>query len=139
MKLNKAGEVVKSRWQWLAKHYEYISLDEFAVMPNHVHGILIINKHVNVNRRDNPRIVPTNMGLSQKVYSRRYNTLSKTINAFKTTASKRIHQLDVVEFKWQRSFYEHIIRNEKSLNKIRRYIRNNPIKWDIDKNNPDNQ
>jgi REP element-mobilizing transposase RayT len=60
MKLNKAGEVVKSRWQWLAKHYEYISLDEFAVMPNHVHGILIINKHVNVNRRDNPRIVPTN-------------------------------------------------------------------------------
>lgn len=134
MKLNRYGEIVEKQWLWLEKHFEYIELDEYIVMPNHFHGILMITKYVNSGRRDNPRIVPTNT----KTYQRRFNTLSKTINAFKTTSSKLIHKSGLIKFKWQRSFYDHIIRNEKNMLKIRKYINLNPIKWGFDKLNSDN-
>jgi len=63
------------------------------------------------------------------VASRRHNTLSKTINAFKTTSSKHIHIAGNAEFRWQRSFHDHIIRDTAELSRIRRYIANNPMKW----------
>jgi REP element-mobilizing transposase RayT len=64
--------------------------------------------------------------------------LSDVIGAFKTTSSKLIHQMGLLEFNWQRSFYDHIIRNEKILNKIRQYIEFNPAQWYHDRNNPKN-
>ncbi|NHZ85029.1 MAG: hypothetical protein GWP19_04010 [Planctomycetia bacterium] len=63
-------------------------------------------------------------------------SLSELIGVFKTTSSKLIHRTGLPDFLWQRSFYDHVIRNERSLYKIRKYIRYNPLKWYIDKNNP---
>ncbi|MGH7909933.1 MAG: transposase, partial [Thermodesulfobacteriota bacterium] len=65
------------------------------------------------------------------------NSLASIIGQFKSTTTKRIHSIGNSDFAWQSRFYDHIIRNEKSLQKIREYIHNDPLKWDIDENNPD--
>ncbi len=105
MVLNYQGQIVEQQWQWLAKQYSYVKLDEYVVMSNHVHGILIIDDS------DRSRPVPTH----------HIKSLSSLIGAFKTTSSKLIHQNGLSDFSWQRSFYDHIIRNDESLIKIRDY------------------
>lgn len=123
MLLNKFGKIIETQWEWLAHQYPYIQLDEFVIMPNHIHGILIN--------------VGTGRDLSLR--NQKIKSLSEIIGAFKTTSSKMIHQNGLNEFKWQRSFYDHIIRNEKSLIHIREYIINNPLNWDLDSENQRNQ
>jgi REP element-mobilizing transposase RayT len=92
-------------------------------MPNHCHGILIIDPDVgNGRNRSLPKIKP----------------LFELIGAFKTTSSKKIHEAGLREFKWQKSFYDHVIRNDKSLYRIRKYIINNPLKWEYDQENFNN-
>mgnify|MGYP000378727611 CR=1 FL=1 len=93
-------------------------------MPNHLHGIVIINNYVG-NGRD--RSLPIKI-----------KPLPELIGAFKTTSSKLIHQLGYNFFQWQKSYYDHIIRNKKSLEKIRQYIRYNHLKWGFDVENPKN-
>jgi len=124
MVLNEYGEIIEQRWLWLRRQYPYVKLDEFVVMPNHFHGILVIDSnHIIIgNGRDRSL---------QKI-----KPLSELIGAFKTTSSKLIHQSGLNVFRWQKSFYDHIIRNEKTLQKIREYIQNNPLKWDLDEYNP---
>jgi len=80
---------------------------------NHVHGIIII---VGTGHEESLQPKP----------------LSELVGAFKTTTSKRIHQLGMLSFQWQRSFYDRIIRNEVELNRIRQYIQTNPLRWDLD-------
>ena len=125
MVMDECGNAVAQQWQWLAVQYEYVELDEFVVMPNHFHGIIIIhNSNVGTGR---------DLSLQVKV-----KPLSALIGAFKTTSSKLIHSLGYHDFAWQRSFYDHIIRGDEALEKIRVYIRNNPLNWDLEKGKPDN-
>ena len=119
MTLNNYGNIIKQKWEWLPQQYSYIGLDEYIIMPNHLHGILIINKR-------------TGRDLSLQI---KIKSLSSLIGAFKTTSSKLIHQNGLSDFTWRRSFYDHIIRNDKSLHNIREYIRNNPATWDNDEEN----
>ena len=95
-------------------------------MPNHVHGILIIDSEEVGNGRD--RFLQDNP--TQKVKS-----LPELIGAFKTTSSKLIHESGLSIFKWQKSFHDHIIRNDKSLDRMRKYIHYNPLKWEYDQEN----
>jgi putative transposase len=134
MELNRTGELINRQWLWLRKQYNYIKLDDYTIMPNHVHGMLFIKNagKDNPNCRDNPRIVPTTIKVSPELYKRRYNLLSKAMNAFKTTSSKLIHQSGLLEFSWQRSFYDRIIRDEKEFMQIKKYIQENPLKWYYD-------
>ncbi len=113
MVLNLYGKIVREQWTWLSEQYSYLELDQWVIMPNHVHGIL----HMVGNGRDR--------SLHTKI-----KTLSELIGAFKTTSSKRIHQAGLLKFRWQKSFYDHIIRNEINLNRIREYIINNPSQWE---------
>jgi len=123
--LNDFGKIIKKQWLWLQDQYDYVYLDEFIIMPNHFHGILEI-------RSDRSRPVTTvNAQAHQKI-----KPLSQLIGAFKTRSSKYIHKQGLDDFQWQRSFYDHIIRKEESLNKIREYIMINPQEWNKDKNNP---
>ena len=125
IQLYRYGRVVDKCWKWLAEQYDYVQLDGYVVMPNHLHGIIII-------RRGGSRTAPT--GNTQT-----YKPLSRIIGAFKTVSTKKIniirntpgHKL------WQRNYYEHIIRNEEELNHIRQYIAENPINWKTDEENPD--
>lgn len=142
MVLNEYGLMVQKRWLWLKEHYEYVDLDEFIVMPNHFHGVLIITKdNVGVGRdlpdqndRKRNRTSP-DLSLHKSV---KIKPLSELIGVFKTTSSKLIHRTGLPNFSWQRSYYDHIIRNEKSLDNIRLYIQENPLSWETDRNNPEN-
>lgn len=119
MLLNKFGLLVDKCWNDLPNHYN-CSLDYYSIMPDHFHGIIIIEKTTKPDKKN---------------YS-----LSEMIRGFKTFSSKQINlELnDNPKFKWQKSFYDRIIRNEKELFRIRRYIVNNPLKWDLEKNLPEN-
>ena len=96
-------------------HYQNCMLDQFVIMPNHVHGILIIDYCMS------------------PVKPFKYS-LSEIIRGFKTFSAREINIKNPERFSWQRSFYDHIIRNEKSLYEIRNYIANNPLQWDLEKN-----
>ena len=115
MVLNDFGTIAEQQWHWLGEQYSYIVLYEFVVMPNHIHGIIEINRS-RIKSSDPIKIKP----------------LSELIGAYKTSVSKQIHLAGFIEFKWQRSFYEHIIRDEKSLETISDYILNNPENWERD-------
>ncbi len=129
MGLNHFGEVVQTCWNDLAKHYPHAESDVFVVMPNHVHGIIVLGdlSDVRAGLKPAPTVV-------------KRCGLSEIIRAFKTFSSRQInelrgrHRIPV----WQRNYYEHVIRNENDLNEIREYIVNNPLKWDLDGDNPDN-
>ncbi len=122
-KLTELGQIININWQNIENQYDNIGLDRFIIMPNHIHGILIINEYGN---RADTRPAPT---------------LSDIVCSFKSKCSveylKYIKQNDLnISYQiWQRSFHDHVIRNEKSLREIREYIVNNPLNWDIDKNN----
>ncbi len=148
MILNEAGKMVQTVWRDLPKRFPFIELDQFVVMPNHFHGILILNDRV--DRRGESRIRPVMGGGGSKQGEhkvRPYGTLDKTVGrivqAFKSLVTheylNRIKTHGWPQFSgrlWQRNYYEHIIRNEKSLNKIRQYIMVNPLNWPLDIENP---
>ena len=124
MALNELGRIVKKKWEWLSNQYAYVDLGEFVVMPNHVHGIIYINASVGTGR-------DLSLQKTQKIKS-----LSELIGAFKTTSSKEINESkQLPDFRWQRSFHDHIIRNENELEKISEYIKYNPLNWDDDEFN----
>ena len=130
--LNRIGNIVKERWLWLSEQYQYVKLDEYIIMPNHLHGIVIIDSSNIVKT-----VVGTGLDLSLQQKTKTLS-LSNLIGAFKTTSSISIHESGFNDFQWQRSFYDHIIRNEKSLFNIQKYIQENPAKWELDRNNIEN-
>jgi putative transposase len=109
--LNELGKIVEKQWLWLEEHYPYVKLHSFVVMPNHFYGILEIDSG----------------NLAIKIKS-----LSQLIGAFKTTSSKLIHLAGYDDFCWQRSFHDHIIRNDISYGRISDYIETNPDRWKVD-------
>jgi REP element-mobilizing transposase RayT len=127
---NKYGKIVESRWSWLKDQYHYVELDAFVVMPNHVYGLIKIIGSTVMTGRD---LSLPDLSLPMPV---KIKSLSEIIGAFKTTSSKDIHLAGFLNFYWQRSFYERIIRSEVEAIKIRQYIRNNPANWDYDDENP---
>ncbi|MGZ3524430.1 MAG: transposase [Thermodesulfobacteriota bacterium] len=123
MNLNICGEIVSKCWYDLPKHYLNCSLDSFIIMPNHVHGVVAI---------DNENVV----GNGLKPFPT--HGLSEIIRGFKSFSSRKINEeiRNDDEFQWQKSFYDHVIRTDQSLESIREYIQNNPLKWDLDRENP---
>ena len=125
IQLYEYGRIVDECWKWLSKQYDYVHLDRYVIMPNHLHGIIII-------REGDSRIAPT-----KKIQRRK--PLSRLIGAFKTVSTKQINIIRNTPRRklWQRNYYEHIIRSEEELNHIRQYIAENPLSWGTDKENPD--
>lgn len=114
MTLNGYGRIVDAQLDWLKDRYQYVEIHAKIVMPNHVHAVIEINRSLVADK--NVKI----------------KSLSELIGAFKTTSSKLIHKAEFIEFKWKRSFHDHIIRNDKSYQNIINYIHNNPEKWASD-------
>jgi REP element-mobilizing transposase RayT len=141
-------QLAEDCWLAIPDHAPGVELDEWVVMPNHVHGIIVQCGDIqgrdvqgrDVQGRDVQLNVPTARDPNNpfSIMSPRRNTLSVIIRTYKaavTTACRRIGRDD---FAWQRNYYEHIIRNERELNAIRQYIQNNPLKWALDRDNPTN-
>jgi REP element-mobilizing transposase RayT len=129
MVLNELGKIVKEEWLKTKEIRKKIDLDYFVVMPNHFHGIIIIEGCEFVETHG---IVETHGHASLHKVT---NNLSNIIRGFKGACTKRIHLNNIKSFSWQSRFYDHIIRNEKDLYRIREYIQNNPLKWVLDEYN----
>ncbi len=128
IQLNDTGRLVRDSWEWLAVQHPYVALDEYIVMPNHLHGIIVISDQCRGGSRTASNSMPP-------------KPLGRLIGAFKTVSTKRVNFASETPGKpiWQRNYYEHVIRNDKELTDIREYIVNNPIRWELDKYNPDFQ
>jgi len=126
--LSPVGLIVEEEWRRTATVRPNVSLDEFVMMPNHLHGILVINEGP---KKTSHRDVSTKPNLKS-------NSLGAIIGQFKSVCTKRIRGAGFLQFYWQQRFYEHIIRDERSLESIRQYIVDNPGKWDLDDDNPKN-
>lgn len=120
MLLNDVGKVTEKMWLSIPDHYQFVELDEYVIMPNHIHGIIIIDCD-NKNVED------------EIIRPQRKTNLSNVIKGFKIGVTKWCKKYNLQDFKWQRSYYDRIIRNEKELYNIRKYIRQNPFKWDLEK------
>jgi putative transposase len=120
VRLSTIGEIAKRCWQEIPAHFFNTELDEYIIMPNHIHGIILINS-----------------GRGEVTSPLRGITVGKIIAYFKYQSTKRINEIaDTPGIKiWQRNYYEHIIRDEKDLDNTREYIYNNPVKWLYDEEN----
>jgi len=113
----KIRQIVQHCWNEIPNHFSNVELDEFIVMPNHIHGIVVIKVG---DGHDRPL---------QNV--RQQQTLPKVIGSLKSAISNRLHHC-ISDFHWQRSYYDHVIRDDKELNNIRKYVNENPIEWNSD-------
>ena len=126
--LNEFGRAAEMGWLTTSLIRPNIELDEYIVMPNHLHGIVVINDYRGVLQ-----YAPIQKGLKSPS-----QTLGAIIRGFKSSVTKTINEMrDTAAIPvWQHNYYEHIIRNEDELNRIREYIINNPLQWSEDENNP---
>ena len=106
--INQHGTIVKNSIDKIPEIYPQVTVDKYVVMPNHVHMILVIHSVDNLI------------------------SITRIVGQFKMSVSKEIRKINPDMKVWQRSFHDHIIRNERSYQKIWEYIENNPIKWEED-------
>jgi REP element-mobilizing transposase RayT len=141
MRLNDAGKIVKQCWDEIPAHFPHVVLDEYVVMPNHVHGIIIlVNSDVGATHASplHDASPQRNNVSSARPRGPQRHSIASIVGSFKSATTKRINEhrgtprLPV----WQRNYYEHIIRNDESLNRIREYIITNPLRWHTDNQNP---
>ncbi len=129
--LNEAGRWAEQCWLAIPKHFPHVELDEYVIMPNHVHGILCIP--VGVNKQSNPP-VGTN-DYSPRRINGTTKTIGSVIRGFKIGVTGWFRRKGIWSKIWQRNYYDHIIRNKESLFSIRNYIHNNPMNWAGDHQN----
>ena len=139
MKLSVVGKIVSEEWIKTEQIRKYVQLDEWVIMPNHFHGIVIINNDNVMCNVETPRrgvSTTSNQNPCHKLEWKSHS-LGSIICQFKSITTKRIRSIGDFNFTWQHRYYEHIIRNENKLNVIREYIQNNPLRWKLDNENPE--
>ena len=118
------GELAEKFWFEIPDHFPFITLDQFILMPNHIHGIICINSSEFHTYQPN-RFAPQS------------KNLPSVIRGFKA-AVKKFATINNIEFSWQPRYYDRVVRNENELVRIRRYIIDNPSNWQKDKENAEN-
>ncbi|MGZ2371543.1 transposase [Ancylomarina sp. YFZ004] len=138
MQLSEIGFLAYKYWLEISEHFPFVELDEFVVMPNHVHGIIIINKPVSVETRHAlslstqlPQQKHETIG-QKRFQNQGKETLSSIIGSYKSVLTKNARKIHA-DFAWQARFHDHIIRNDQSFYNISDYIKNNPSTWKDDK------
>jgi putative transposase len=143
MRLNRVGEIAEQCWQAIHVHFADVDLDVFVVMPNHVHGIIVIADvgapnvratHASPLRQGGD----TAVGGAEVPQGPKRRSVGAIIGSYKSAVSKGIHEIGGASGPaiWQRNYFEHIIRNDVALNRIRQYILDNPVRWAYDRYNP---
>jgi putative transposase len=118
------GRTAFDNWMLIPEYHPYVQLDEFIIMPDHVHGILFINKPDKINWESNK-------------FGAQRNNLASIIRGYKSSV-KQYAAINNIEFSWQPRYYDRVIRNEKEYIGIREYIYNNPDNWLFSKDNFEN-
>lgn len=140
MQLSEIGKLAEQFWHEIPNHFPMVELGNFVVMPNHVHGILIIDK---TNDESFSESVETRQCLVSTIHSNTIigssrfqnqgkNTISSIVGSYKSIVTKISRQINP-NFGWQSRFHDHIIRNSKSFENIQNYIEQNPLNWSNDK------
>ncbi len=128
VRLSIIGKIVAEEWLKTGRIRSGVKLDQWVIMPNHLHAIVILEG-------SEP---PQRGGSTSGTSGWKPNSLGAIMGQFKSASTKRIWTAGYRDFSWQARFYDHIIRDEQSLHNIREYIINNPMKWELDKDNPEN-
>ncbi len=151
MVLNEYGEITKNCWMEIPQHFPNVELDVFVVMPNHIHGIIFIvgarhvvgARHIVGSRNfvGARHIVGARNAVPLQVVTEQFGkpvsgSISTIVRSLKSAVTKQINQIRQMPGApvWQRNYCEHIVRDEMELNRIRKYIYENPINWGNDKN-----
>jgi len=142
MKLTKFGLVAEQQWEKLSGRFPHIELGAFMIMPNHMHGIIVITDgrgtagELNDLDGEPSRRAPTREGFQKPVKG----SVPTIIRSYKSAIAYRINLMRRTQGVpiWQRNYYEHIIRNERDLQNKTDYIEANPMLWDEDEENPIN-
>ena len=137
MHFNEYSKIVETEWLKTAQMRHNIELDVHIIMPNHLHGILFI---VDICGRGTMHRAPTNRNPKHESFGKPVSgSIPIIIRGFKSTVTKQINEMRHTPGApvWQRNYYEHVIRNENELNRIREYIINNSLRWEYDRENPD--
>lgn len=121
--LSEIGKIAQRNWKDIPKHFQFVELGEYVIMPNHVHGIIIINKH-NVETQNLASVQQNHFGPQSQ-------NLASIIRGYKSGV-KKYATINNINFVWQPRYYDHIIRNRKSSKRISDYIVNNPLTWNED-------
>lgn len=151
MQVSPVGAIAYVLWHEIKNHAKNVELGEFVVMPNHVHGILILNGNNGIANIDGGAVgdggdvvggrdvacnVPTGINHLKNeqmaAISPKSNTVSSIIRSYKSAVTKYCNRLGL-PFKWQSRYHDHIIRNDESFQRISEYIMNNPLNWREDK------
>jgi putative transposase len=150
MMLNEYGTIAYNEWLNTPNIRKNVELDVFVIMPNHMHGIIILNGRGELHSPDNeqrdnicwgecnsPGNEPNDNMIWGECNSPRpcgpSNTIGAIVRGYKSSVTKQLNLLNIGCVVWQRNYYEHIIRNEQSYQTISEYIINNPAKWKDDK------
>jgi len=154
MQFSENGKMAGEFWEGIETKHDFVILDEWVVMPNHIHGIIFIQKNMDMliaqtttinTRRDTPLAClydnvdnmahPYLLTRQRKFGQLPKKSIASMINHFKGAIKKWANANGWRDFCWQKNYHDHIIRNEKELNRIREYIFNNPLNWELDYNN----
>jgi len=127
MQLSDIGRCAEKCWNEIPEHFPFVILDGFVVMPNHVHGIIIINKPVET--QNIASLLPSK---PQNKFGVQSQNLASIVRGFKIGVTKYAKSMKI-NFAWQPRYHEHIIRNEESYLKIVEYIKTNPLRWQEDR------
>ena len=135
--LNKWGSIAQDCWNSIPLHFPGVNLDEYVIMPNHLHGILIMEgSHVeSILRQLSPQPPQSE---DSALHTGTTTLLGNVLGSFKGAVTKAVRDLqqDRHIVIWQRNYHEHVIRSDRDLDRIRNYIRNNPLRWHLDCENP---
>jgi REP element-mobilizing transposase RayT len=137
MQLSEIGRFAEKCWHEIPEHFPFAVLDGFVVMPNHVHGIIVIDKPVGMQTVETQNIasLPTHENIAslqqnQNKFGPQSQNLAAIVRGYKIGVTKLAKSLQI-SFAWQARFYDHVIR-EDSYFRIAEYIQNNPLKWQDD-------
>lgn len=129
MQLNNVGQMATGAWEEMPGRFSSVRLDAFIVMPNHVHGIIVVGAQFIA-----PQVIPSDR--FRKGAINRAPTLGEIVRTYKALSTRAIRRTVNPGFAWQRNYYEHVVRDEESLNRIRQYVADNPARWAFDRENP---
>jgi REP element-mobilizing transposase RayT len=130
---NRFGRIVQVCWFNLPRHYPHVVLDEFVVMPTHAHMIVVLTGDLPQAKAANQPTLPGDLPPAPTRHG-----LPEIVRGFKSCSTHRINTLRRTPGVpvWQRNYYEHIVRSDRVLQAIRKYIRDNPLRWHLDRYNP---
>lgn len=136
VELSEIGRIASQFWSGIPGHYPHVKLDEFVIMPNHIHGLLVLD-HFYAGSRGYTDFLSgkTQIKKSNQFSKPLKNSISVIINQYKSSVKRWCNQNSLNYFKWQPRFFDQVLRNEKSIEIIREYIYNNPYNWITDELN----